>query len=71
MIDAFNDYRRETGKKLHIAFADDHFYAAIDEPYNLLEPNLWTSNARFELMVEFYRDLRLLTRLVEEFELFH
>jgi len=71
MLESFAEFRRRSRKRLYLSFADGHFFAALEEPYDLLEPNILTPNLNFDLMVEFYTDLALLTGLVESFDLTH
>lgn len=65
---AILDYTKKTGKDIFIAFDNRRIYAAITEPRDLLEPSLWQSNLRFDLIREFYEDVHLILRIVMYFD---
>lgn len=71
LVDAIMRYKQKNPKELFISFVNSHFYVAIDEPYDLLEPNVFLANVDFELVKEFYEELLLLTSIVEDFDVTH
>lgn len=58
-------YMEETGKEIYLAFHNQQIYIAVSHDKDLLEPPLFASIVSFELVREFYEDLRLLLRLLE------
>jgi hypothetical protein len=68
LLENILEYQTLLGKDVYLSFVNSHFYIGIYEPYDILEPNIFFSNQRFDLMVEFYKDLRLLTGLAESLE---
>ena len=68
MQEAILDYTQKTGKDLYIAFDDRKIYAGITEPRDLLEPSLFYTNLRFDLIREFYEDIYLMLRVVMYFD---
>lgn len=58
------DYQNLTGKELHLSFVGKDIYIALSQTGDLFEPILWRSNVSFDLILEFYTDLKLLTNIV-------
>ncbi len=58
-------YIEETGKEIYLAFHNQQIYIAVSHDKDLLEPPLWYSVVSFELVREFFEDVRLLLRLIE------
>lgn len=54
-------------QKVYASFVNNHFYVAINEPRNLLEASIFQSNAKFERILAYYRELNTLTQLVHDF----
>lgn len=65
---AILDYTIKTGKDIYMAFNDKEIYAGITEPRDLLEPSLFYTNLRFDLIREFYEDVYLILRVVMYFD---
>lgn len=63
------DFREVANKKMYISILDSHIYIALSQPKDMLEPRLLSSNVDFELIREFYEDIDLLLRLVDDFDL--
>ncbi len=68
MQEAIVDYRLSTGKEIYISFVETDIYMAITEPKDILEPFIFRSNVSFELVREFFEDIHMLIRLVEDFD---
>lgn len=68
---ALVEYLRLTGKDIYISFQNRHIFAAVTEERDLLEPSVLSTNASFELIREFFRDLMLVLRVVEDFDQTH
>lgn len=68
---AIVEYLSATGKTLYLSFHDRKIYAAMAEPNDLLEPYLFRSNVSFELIREFFSDIILLIKIVEDFDRTH
>lgn len=58
----YQEQNRE--KEIYFSIIGDKVYLALTQDRDLLEPSLWTSNVSFELVREFYEDLRLMLDLV-------
>jgi hypothetical protein len=71
LITAINQYHINSGKKVYASFYNSHFYMAIKEPKNLLEASVWHSNLNFELIVSYYIELTLFTKIVKDFDITH
>lgn len=71
LISTINNYHFNSGKKVFASFYNSHFYLAIEEPNQLLEATIFGSNIRFEMIEEYHRELRLFTRIVEDFDITH
>lgn len=71
MQEALANYVYETGKELFMAFSDQDIYVAVTEEKDLLEPNILRSNLSFELVREFFEDVQLLLRIIEDFDRTH
>ena len=53
-------------KEIYFSIIGDKIYLALRQDRDLLEPSLFTNNTSFEVVQEFYEDLRLLLELVME-----
>jgi hypothetical protein len=51
-------------KEIYFSIIGDKIYLALSQDKDLLEPSLWQSNVSFEVVREFYDDLRLLLDVV-------
>jgi hypothetical protein len=71
MQEALASYVYETGKELFMAFSDQDIYVAVTEEKDLLEPYILRSNLSFELVREFFEDVQLLLRIIEDFDQTH
>jgi hypothetical protein len=60
----FQEINRE--KEIYFSIISDKIYIALRQDRNLLEPSLFVNNTNFEVVQEFYEDLRLLLELVME-----
>ncbi|MBL7808458.1 MAG: DUF3137 domain-containing protein [Saprospiraceae bacterium] len=60
----FQEVNRE--KEIYFSIIGDKIYLALRQDRNLLEPSLFQSNTSFEVVHEFYEDIRLLLELVME-----
>lgn len=63
------NYYRETGEKPVLSIFGDNAYALLPSSKDMLEPNLFTSNLRFDKIDEFYRDIQMLLDLIEELDI--
>ncbi|MBR9919707.1 MAG: DUF3137 domain-containing protein [Bacteroidetes bacterium] len=66
--EAIVHYRKVTGKEIYLSFINKKGYIAITEPKDILEPNILRSNVSFELVREFFEDLNMLFRIVEDID---
>lgn len=60
----FQEVNRQ--KEIYFSIIHDKIYLALRQDRNLLEPSLFQSNTSFEVVHEFYEDIRLLLELVME-----
>ena len=60
----FQEVSRE--KEIYFSIIGDKIYIALSQDRDLLEPSLFNNNTSFEVVKEFYEDLRLLLDLVME-----
>ncbi len=60
----FQELSRE--KEIYFSIIGDKIYIALRQDRDLLEPSLFANNTSFEVVNEFYEDLRLLLELVME-----
>jgi hypothetical protein len=51
-------------KEIYISIIGDKIYLALTQDKNLLEPSLFQSNVSFDIVREFYEDLRILLDVV-------
>jgi Protein of unknown function (DUF3137) len=51
-------------KEMYFSIIGDKIYIALSQDRNLLEPSLWRANVRYEVVREFYEDLKLLLDMV-------
>ncbi len=58
----FQEVNRE--KEIYFSIIGDKIYLALRQDRNLLEPALFVNNTSYEVVQEFYEDLRLLLELV-------
>ncbi len=71
MQDRLVAYHEKTGKDFYLSFRGKKFYVAVSEQEDLLEPYVFRSNVSFELVRNFYEDLRLLLEIIEDFDVNH
>ena len=71
MQKALVNYIDMTGKDIYISFIDRHIFAAISEERDLLEPSIFSSNIQFELIKEFYFDIMMILKIIEDFDQTH
>lgn len=60
----FQEMNRQ--KEIYFSIIGDKIYLALRQDRDLLEPSLFSSNTNYEVVREFYEDLRLLLELVME-----
>lgn len=60
----FQEVNRQ--KEIYFSIIGDKIYLALRQDRNLLEPSIFVNNTSFEVIQEFYEDLRLLLELVME-----
>ena len=63
--------RREVGKEIYLSSINGDIYIAVTEDKDILEPYIFQSNVSFELVREFYEDLRLLLSIIKDFDEHH
>ncbi|MCB0677802.1 MAG: DUF3137 domain-containing protein [Saprospiraceae bacterium] len=68
MQHALVDYTELSGKEIYLSFDNHQAYIAITEQKDILEPFVFRSNVSFELVREFFEDIQLLMRIVEDID---
>jgi hypothetical protein len=63
------NFKRKTGKRIHIAFVGSYVFVAIPYKKNLFEPKLFTSLLNFSPIAEYVNDLQLGVGVVEDLNL--
>ncbi|MBK6994274.1 MAG: DUF3137 domain-containing protein [Lewinellaceae bacterium] len=53
-------------KEIYFSIIGDKIYIALRQDRDLLEPSLFANNTSYEVINEFYEDLKLLLELVME-----
>ena len=71
IIEDIVKYKELYHKKMYLSFHDGFFYVAMHHPKDMLEPRLWSSNLKFQLVKEFYDDLQLITKIAHDFDTNH
>lgn len=71
MQEAIANYVFETDKELFMAFNNKLIFIGVTEEKDLLEPYVFRSNLSFDLVREFFEDINLLLRIVEDFDQTH
>ncbi len=71
MQEALVNYVEQTGKDIYISFIDRLIFAGIGEPKDLLEPSIFRTNVSFDLIREFYLDINLALKIIEDFDQTH
>jgi hypothetical protein len=66
---AIADFQQQTGHRLYLSYRDGHYYLALEQPKDLLEPSVFRSNIDFERTYTFYRQLSMLTGLIQRMQL--
>ncbi|MEM9888472.1 MAG: DUF3137 domain-containing protein [Bacteroidota bacterium] len=57
--------------ELYISFVNKDIYIFLTELDDFLEPHLFYSNASFEMIRDFYKDIDLVIQIIEEFDRIH
>ena len=71
MQEAIVHYIEKNNKDIYIAFLDKQIYAGITSEKDILEPNIFSSNLSFALVKEFYDDIEIALRIVQDFAQTH
>lgn len=71
MQEAIVHYIEKHNKDIYISFIDKQIYAAITSDKDILEPNVFSSNLSFSLVKEFYDDIEMALRIVQDFDQTH
>ena len=63
--------QERSDRDFFMSFINNHIFVAFSEEKDLLEPFILRSNLSFELVREFFEDIHLLLRIVEDFDQTH
>lgn len=65
------NYHIATGKNIYYSCINNELYVGVTETKDILEPYLFQSNLSFELVRQFFEDINLLLRIIEDFDRTH
>ncbi|MEL6718692.1 MAG: DUF3137 domain-containing protein [Bacteroidota bacterium] len=65
------DYCEKYEKQIYLSIIDKEIYLFLTEPKDFLEPYFFRSNVSFELVKEFFEDIELVIKIIEEFDRFY
>lgn len=65
------DYCQKHDKQIYLSIIDSDINLFLTEPKDFLEPYFFRSNVSFELVREFFEDIELVIKIVEEFDRFY
>ncbi|MEM8527005.1 MAG: DUF3137 domain-containing protein [Bacteroidota bacterium] len=65
------DYCKTYRKQIYFSVIDQEIYLFLTEPKDFLEPYFFRSNVSFELVKEFFEDVELVIKIIEEFDRFY
>ncbi len=63
------DFQRKTGTKIHLSFTGSNVYVALPMAKNCFEPKYFAAADDFTAIAEYYHDLNLAIRIVEDLNL--
>jgi hypothetical protein len=63
------EYRKKIGNRLRCSFSNQNLNMAVEIRRNLFEPHFFSNCIDFEMIQEFYEDLRLIVETVEDLNL--
>jgi hypothetical protein len=69
VFESILNYKLRTGKDIYVSLVHSEIYIAVSHSEDILEPNFFSSNARFQLVREFFEDLMLIIAIIEDFDL--
>ena len=69
LMEKIMEFKKKTGRPLHMSFVNSRLYIAVSYEKNLFEPKLFATLLDFELVLEYYKDLALFTGIVEDLSL--
>ncbi len=61
-------YSELESKELYMTFIENDIYIAVSQDKDILEPNLWRSNANFKLIKTFYTDIITLLGILRDID---
>lgn len=71
MQEAIVHFIEKNKKDVYISFMDKQIYAGISSDKDILEPRIFRSNLSFSLVKEFYDDIEMALRIVQDFDQTH
>ncbi len=63
------DFKKKTGKTIHLSFINNEIYVAVSYNKNLFEPKIFKTLLDFNVIREYYSDLQLALGIIEELNL--
>lgn len=64
-------YREQNDKEIYLSYKGRKLYVAVAQNKDMLEPKLFSSNARFELVRAYFEDLKIVLEIVEDIDSNH
>jgi hypothetical protein len=71
MQEAIVHFIEKNKKDVYISFINKEIYAGITSDKDILEPRIFRSNLSFSLVKEFYNDIEMALRIVQDFDQTH
>ncbi len=63
------EFKKKTDKKIYLSFTLSKLFVAIENSKNLFEPRIFSSVVDFEPVLEYFRDIIMITGIVEDLNL--
>lgn len=58
-------------RALYLSILSNHIFVGLTEEKDMLEPNIFRSNLSFDLILEYYEQIQLMLKIIEDFDQMH
>ena len=69
LMEKIMDFKKKTGRPIHLSFVNSRVYVALSYDKNFFEPKLFSTLLDFNVILGYYNDLALLLGIVEDLDL--
>ena len=69
LMERIMEFKKKTGRPLHMSFVQSKVYIALSYDKNFFEPKIFNTILDFNLVLEYYNDLSLFIGIVEDLNL--